>query len=108
MCSGLGGFRLPAESFGGRSVFSCEKAQDARLVYKANFGQEQHGDITEIREDDVPAHDVLCAGFPCGPFSLAGKRKGFRDKDEGHVFFEINRIVEYRKPKVLFLENVKN
>jgi DNA (cytosine-5)-methyltransferase 1 len=106
--SGLGGFRIALESFGGHCVFSCDKDRCACLVYKANFGQEPFGDITKIQANDIPVHDVFCAGFPCGPFSLAGKGKGFRDKKDGTLFLEILRIVEYHQPKIVFLENAKN
>ena len=66
------------------------------------------GDITEIEPEDIPPHDVLCAGFPCQPFSQAGKRKGFKDKGRGNLFYSICKIVEYHRPRYIFLENVAN
>lgn len=103
---GIGGFRLALEKFG-RCVFSCDIDEDVRGIYKQNFGEYPAGDITQIKEQDIPPHDVLCAGFPCQSFSLAGKRKGLSDK-RGVLFYEIVRIAEYHKPAILLLENVKN
>ena len=103
--SGIGGFRIALEDNGGECVFSSEIDKYAKQTYYNNFGDFPSGDITKIAADDIPDHDVLCAGFPCQPFSLAGKREGFKDT-RGTLFFEIERIVNEKRPKVLFLENV--
>ncbi|GEM_PF-106157 len=103
--SGIGGFRLTFESLGCKCVFSSDIDKNARETYKENFGEEPKGDITKINENHIPDHDILCAGFPCQPFSLAGKRLGFEDT-RGTLFFEVARIIKSKKPKVVFLENV--
>lgn len=105
--AGIGGFRIALESFGAKCVFSSEIDIYAKETYQANFGEEPCGDITKIKSEEIPAHDILCAGFPCQPFSISGKQKGFEDT-RGTLFFEIARITEYHKPKVLILENVRN
>ena len=104
--AGVGGIRLGFEGAGCRCVFSSEIDKEARKTYCANFQEYPYGDVREISED-VPDFDILCAGFPCQPFSLSGKLKGFEDT-RGTLFFEICRIAAIKKPKVLFLENVKN
>lgn len=104
--AGIGGFRLAMESVGGTCVFSSEWDKYAQQTYKANFGEVSAGDITKIDASDIPPHDVLCAGFPCQAFSIAGNRAGFEDT-RGTMFFEIARIAKYHKPKILFLENVQ-
>lgn len=104
--AGIGGFRLALESVGYKCVFSSEIDKYARQTYKENFNEEPAGDITKIDVKDIPRHDILCAGFPCQPFSIAGKRLG-RDDKRGVLFDEILRIAEYHKPKYLLLENVK-
>ncbi|MGI6680652.1 MAG: DNA cytosine methyltransferase [Bdellovibrionota bacterium] len=105
--AGIGGIRLGFEAVGGRCVFSSEWDKFAVQTYKANFfDKEVHGDITKISEKDIPPFDILCAGFPCQPFSQAGLKKGLLDT-RGTLFFDIARIVEYHRPKVVFLENVK-
>jgi DNA (cytosine-5)-methyltransferase 1 len=103
--SGLGGFRLALESLGGICVMSAEIERCARETYFANFGEWPEGDITAIRAEDVPQHDIFCAGFPCPAFSVSGKGMGFED-ERGRLFFEIPRIASVLKPSVLFLENV--
>lgn len=105
--AGIGGFRYAFESFGCECVFSSEFNKFCQESYKLNFNEIPHGDITLIDEKDIPSFDILCAGFPCQPFSVAGKQKGFEDT-RGTLFFDIARIVNFHKPKILFLENVKN
>ena len=104
---GIGGFRLALESLGARCVFSCDKDRQARKTYQANFGEEPEGDITTIAADSIPDFNILCGGFPCQPFSIAGKQRGFKDA-RGTLFFEIVRIVKAKQPEVVFLENVPN
>lgn len=104
---GIGGFRQAMESVGGTCVFSSDKNKNARLTYEANYGEVPAGDITKIAVKDIPQFDVLCGGFPCQSFSIAGRQKGMLDK-RGQMIFEISRIAEYHKPAVLFLENVDN
>ena len=103
--AGIGGFRVALEKAGAICVFSSEIDKYALQVYEDNFHERAHGDITQIAEKDIPAHDILCAGFPCQAFSKFGQRKGFNDP-RGNLFFEIPRIAKHHKPKVLFLENV--
>lgn len=102
---GLGGFRLAFEASGGKCVFSSDIDKAARDTYKENFGEEPSGDITKIDAKDIPDFDVVCAGFPCQPFSLAGKRRGFEDT-RGTLFFDVLRIIKEKRPKAFFLENV--
>lgn len=104
---GIGGFRLALESLGARCVFSCDKDRQARKTYQANFGEEPEGDITTIAADSIPDFNILCGGFPCQPFSIAGKQRGFKDT-RGTLFFEIARIAKVKQPEVVFLENVAN
>lgn len=105
--AGLGGFRLALESLGSECVFSSEWDLNAQDVYETNFGERPYGDITKIHESSVPDHDILCAGFPCQAFSISGKKLGFEDS-RGTLFFDVARIVKHKRPKVVFLENVKN
>jgi len=105
--AGVGGFRLVLEQFGLQCVFSSEIDQECGRIYNKNFGEYPHGDITKINAGDIPQHDFLCGGFPCQPFSISGKKAGFEDT-RGTLFFEILRIVDYHKPQILLLENVKN
>ncbi len=105
--AGLGGFRLALESFGARCVYSSEWNKFAQEVYKENFGETPAGDITKIDERSIPDHDILCAGFPCQAFSISGKQRGFEDS-RGTLFFDVARIVKFKKPKIVFMENVKN
>jgi len=104
--AGIGGMRLAAQDLGGQCVFSSEWDQHAQNTYFENFGEVPFGDITEIKETDVPEHSMLFAGFPCQAFSIAGRRGGFADT-RGTLFFDVARIVKKRKPRVLLLENVK-
>lgn len=104
---GLGGFRLALESFGAECVFSSDIDKHVSEVYKNNFNDDCLNDITKVDEKDIPPFDILTGGFPCQAFSIAGKRLGFEDT-RGTLFRDIVRITEYHKPKLLFLENVKN
>lgn len=105
--SGIGGFHLALSSFGAKCVFASEIDKYAQKIYSDNFGILPKGDITKIKEEEVPQHDILCAGFPCQAFSISGKQLGFEDS-RGTLFFEIARVTKYHKPKILFLENVSN
>lgn len=104
--AGIGGIRLPFDELGYKCVFSSEWDAAACQTYEANFGEKPYGDITAIRSEDIPKHDLLLAGFPCQAFSIMGKRQGFADT-RGTMFFEIERILEYHHPKYILLENVK-
>ncbi len=105
---GIGGFHLALSSFGAKCVFSSDIDNEARKVYKKNFGIEPKGDIKIIGEDEIPKHDILCGGFPCQAFSISGNQAGFDDEKSGKLFFEIIRIAKYHQPKMIFLENVAN
>jgi len=104
---GIGGIRLGMEKAGFECVFSCDINAECQRTYKENFGEVPQGDIRDVSENDVPDFDVLCAGFPCQPFSISGKQKGFAD-DRGTLFFEICRFIEKKNPRVVFFENVKH
>ena len=105
--AGVGGIRLGFEQTGlVKTLFSSEKDHFAQLTYRANFGDTPHGDICAIDVNDIPDHDLLVAGFPCQAFSQSGKRRGFADT-RGTLFFEIERILEAKRPKAFLLENVK-
>ncbi|MBW7838369.1 MAG: DNA cytosine methyltransferase [Chitinophagaceae bacterium] len=106
--AGIGGFRLALQNLGGKCVFSSEWDKEAKRTYKANFGELPFGDITKERTKFyIPDNfDVLCAGFPCQAFSIAGRRGGFEDT-RGTLFFDVAEIIKRKKPKVVFLENVK-
>jgi DNA (cytosine-5)-methyltransferase 1 len=104
--AGIGGIRQPFDRLGANCVFSSEWDKFAQITYAANYGDVPHGDITQIDEHDIPAFDILLAGFPCQPFSNAGLKKGL-DDTRGTLFFDICRIVAHHNPQILFLENVK-
>ena len=106
--SGIGGFRLAMQNLGGKCVFTSEWDKDAKRTYKANFGERPFGDITkEETKAFIPdGFDLLCAGFPCQAFSIAGKRGGFEDT-RGTLFFDVAEIIKRKQPKAIFLENVK-
>lgn len=114
--AGIGGMRLAFSSCGGKCVFSCERDKNCQKTYRDNFGDIPAGDIREIAASDIPNHDVLIAGFPCQPFSIAGvskknslgKATGFLDETQGTLFFDIVRIINVKRPKTFLLENVKN
>lgn len=105
--AGLGGFRLALESLGAKCVYSNEWDKFAQEVYKNNFGETPDGDITKVDENTIPEHDIICAGFPCQAFSISGKQRGFEDS-RGTLFFDVARIVKAKRPKIVFMENVKN
>jgi len=105
--AGIGGFRLAFESFGASCVYSSEWDKSAQIVYKMNFGEIPDGDITKVSANEIPKHNILCAGFPCQAFSISGSQRGFEDT-RGTLFFEIARIAKLHQPEILFLENVKN
>ena len=106
--AGIGGFRLAMQNLGGKCVFTSEWDREAKRTYKANFGERPFGDITkEETKAFIPdGFDLLCAGFPCQAFSIAGKRGGFEDT-RGTLFFDVAEIIKRKKPKAVFLENVK-
>lgn len=104
--AGLGGFHMAAAALGGECVFASEVQEDLRSVYRRNFRIEPAGDINDVCLDDVPSHDLLCAGFPCQPFSKAGAQRGWRDAVRGTVFFRVVEILEARRPEFVLLENV--
>ncbi len=104
--AGMGGMRLGFESIGTDCVFSSEWDKPCQKVYEANFGDIPFGDINDIAPHDIPDHDILLAGFPCQPFSIAGKQLGFEDT-RGTLFFNIEQILLHKKPKCFLLENVK-
>lgn len=114
--AGVGGMRLAYESVGGRCVYSSEWNKYSQQTYYANFGEQPEGDITKVDENAIPDHDILVAGFPCQPFSIAGVSKkqslgratGFEDKTQGTLFFDVCRILKAKRPKAFMLENVKN
>jgi len=105
--AGIGGFRIALERNHGKCVYSVEWDKFAQETYLHNYKDLPKGDITKISETDIPDHDVLCGGFPCQAFSISGKQSGFSDT-RGTLFFDIARIVKEKRPKVVFLENVKN
>ncbi len=105
--AGIGGIRLAFEEVGGKCVFTSEWDKYCQKVYFDNFGDEPQGDINLVNIDDIPNHDLLLAGFPCQPFSMAGLKKGFEDT-RGTLFFRILEILEMHRPPYILLENVKN
>lgn len=106
--AGLGGFHLALRKLGHRCVFACEIDTTLRELYLRNFGIEPAGDIYQVGVSDVPAHDILCAGFPCQPFSKAGSQSGLDEYGNGGVIYKILRIAKHHKPRYLILENVPN
>lgn len=105
--AGIGGFRKGFEDAGYECVFTSEINEACQEVYENNFGDEVFGDITKIEPSKIPDFEVLLAGFPCQPFSISGKKKGFEDT-RGTLFFDICRIIDEKQPKVVVLENVKH
>lgn len=114
--AGIGGMRLAFQGHGGKCVFTSEWNTYAQQTYFKNFGEVPFGDITKISESQIPDHDILVAGFPCQPFSIAGVSKknalgrahGFLDLTQGTLFFDVARIIKAKRPKAFLLENVKN
>jgi len=114
--AGIGGFRMAFEKLGGECLFSCEWDKYSRQTYEAWFGEVPFGDIRTLDPADIPDHDLLAAGFPCQPFSLAGVSKknslgrehGFRCNTQGTLFFQLAAIIEAKRPPAILLENVKN
>jgi len=114
--AGIGGMRLAFDRVGGRCVYSSEWNKYSQQTYFANFGEQPEGDITLVDASLIPDHDILVAGFPCQPFSIAGVSKknslgratGFEDKTQGTLFFDVCRILKEKRPKAFMLENVKN
>lgn len=109
--------RLAFERAGGECVFTSEWNKYSQQTYRENFGEEEiAGDITQVHEAEIPGHDILVAGFPCQPFSIAGVSKknalgrshGFADETQGTLFFDIARIIDFHRPAAFLLENVKN
>lgn len=107
--AGIGGFRIAMQNVGGKCIYTSEWDTNAKITYKANFGEVPFGDITkDYTKNYIPDNfDVLCAGFPCQAFSIAGYQKGFHDT-RGTLFFDLEKVIETKRPKVVFLENVKN
>ena len=105
--AGIGGFHYALSSYGAECLYASEWDKPAQETYFENFGIMPTGDITKIAAEEIPPHDILCGGFPCQAFSVSGKRLGFEDT-RGTLFFDIARIVKHHKPKVVFMENVKN
>ena len=114
--AGIGGMRIAFDRAGGHCVYSNEWNKYSQQTYFVNFGEQPDGDITKVNEKDIPNHDILVAGFPCQPFSIAGVSKknsmgretGFADKTQGTLFFAVCRILKEKRPKAFMLENVKN
>ena len=114
--AGIGGMRIAYENAGAHCVYSNEWNKYSQQTYYANFGVQPDGDITKVDENSIPNHDILVAGFPCQPFSIAGVSKkqslgratGFEDKTQGTLFFDVCRILKAKRPKAFMLENVKN
>ena len=107
LCCGIGGFHYALKNLGYNCVLASDIDEHCRDNYEKNHKIKPKGDLTKIKIESIPEFDILCAGFPCQPFSKAGDQKGFKD-DRGNIFFDICNIIEYHKPKYLILENVRN
>ena len=105
---GVGAFHQAMTRLGGECVFACDIDPQCRKTYADNYGIVPAADITAVDENDIPEHDVLCAGFPCQAFSKAGKRLGFADETKGTLFFDVCRIIQRHRPEFVILENVRN
>lgn len=106
--SGIGAYHQALSSYGASCVFACDVDRKARETYKLNYGITPQTDITAITATAIPKHDILCAGFPCQPFSISGKQAGFADTTKGTLFFDVARIIEHHRPPIVLLENVKH
>jgi DNA (cytosine-5)-methyltransferase 1 len=108
LCCGIGGFPLAFKGLG-KSILSSDWDKQCKITYDYNFsGHKFVADLYDIKTNEIQAYDILCAGFPCQPFSIAGAQQGFQHQTQGNIFFRICEIIEQTKPKVIFLENVKN
>lgn len=113
---GIGGFRIAFERAGCECVFSSDWNEQAQITYESNFRERPHGDIYSIADNVIPAHNILCGGFPCQPFSIAGvskklslgRKHGFEDKEQGNLFFKLAELIDHHRPDAFVLENVKN
>ena len=113
---GIGGFRLAFERAGGQCGFSSDWNEQAQITYEANHGERPYGDIHTVAVADIPAHDILCAGFPCQPFSIAGvskklslgKKHGFEDLEQGNLFFKLAELIDHHRPETLVVENAQH
>ena len=113
---GIGGFRIAFEGAGCECVFSSDWNEMALITYEANFHERPHGDIYSVPDNAIPPHNILCAGFPCQPFSIAGvskklslgKKHGFEDKEQGNLFFKLAELIDHHRPDAFVLENVKH
>lgn len=105
--AGIGGIRMGVQNAGGKCVFSSEINKKAAKVYERNFKENPLNDVTQLSAKNLPDFDLLCAGFPCQPFSISGKKRGFEDT-RGTLFFDICRVISDKKPKAILLENVKH
>jgi len=113
---GIGGFRLAFERAGCECVFSSDWNEQAQITYEANFHERPHGDIYSVPDNAIAPHNILCGGFPCQPFSIAGvskklslgKKHGFEDKEQGNLFFKLAELIDHHRPDAFVLENVKH
>lgn len=105
---GIGGFHQAMTILGGECVFASDIDTECQKIYKQNYNIDVFGDITKVKEEDIPSFNVLCAGFPCQAFSKGGKRLGFNDPTRGTLFFDVIRIARHHRPEYMLLENVKN
>lgn len=110
---GLGAFHyafnsLQTDDINYKCVFACDIDDNIRKIYTENYGMTPEGDINNIDIEKIPDFDILCGGFPCQPFSIAGKKEGFEDKVKGNLFYSILRIIDFKTPNTIVLENVKN
>lgn len=113
---GIGGFRIAFERSGCECVFSSDWNEQSQITYEANFHERPHGDIYSVPDNAIPSHNILCAGFPCQPFSIAGvskklslgRKHGFEDREQGNLFFKLQELIDLYRPDAFVLENVKN
>jgi len=113
---GIGGFRIAFERAGCECVFSSDWNEKAQITYEANFHERPHGDIYSVADNAIQPHNILCAGFPCQPFSIAGvskklslgRKHGFEDKEQGNLFFRLAELIDHHRPDAFVLENVKH